>query len=118
MPQRTIGGGVNVKCLINPNIRLNGLIQLDQTSIYRAQLSGEQVKQSGPIIVDNVNGNQVTTGLAQRQNPASIATDGVYLVRFIIYRGDTRGQEWYMDMACEARGAADVYSKAAVSGGF
>ncbi|MDU5020944.1 MAG: hypothetical protein E6269_10375, partial [Clostridiales bacterium] len=32
MPQQTIGGGVNVKCLINPNIRLNGLIQLDQTS--------------------------------------------------------------------------------------
>ena len=25
MPQQTIGGGVNVKCLINPNIRLNGL---------------------------------------------------------------------------------------------
>ncbi|EIV9539667.1 TPA: hypothetical protein ACJ14G_001800 [Klebsiella pneumoniae] len=118
MPQQTIGGGVNVKCLINPNIRLNGLIQLDQTSIYRAQLSGEQVKQSGLITVDTVNGNQVTTGLAQRQNPASIATDGVYLVRFIIYRGDTRGQEWYMDMACEARSAADVPNKNLLNAGF
>lgn len=41
-----------------------------------------------------MNGNEVTTGLAQKENPASIATDGVYLVRYIHYRGDTRGQEW------------------------
>ncbi len=39
---------------------------------------------------------------------ASIATDGVYIVRGINYRGDTRGQEWYMDMVCEARGADDL----------
>ncbi|WP_186370580.1 MULTISPECIES: hypothetical protein [Enterobacteriaceae] len=42
---------------------------------------------------------------------ASIATDGVYIVRGINYRGDTRGQEWYMDMVCEAHGADDLYSQ-------
>ncbi|QWA12780.1 hypothetical protein GTU79_08855 [Sodalis ligni] len=110
MPQQTIGGGVNVKCFINPNIRLNGLIQLDQASVYRAQLSPDLVNRSGVIAENNVNGNLVTTGLAQRENPASIATDGVYLVRYISYMGDTRGQNWYMDMACEARGATDVPS--------
>lgn len=110
MPQQTIGAGVNVRCLINSRIHLHSLVELDQASVYRAQLSGDQVKIAGAITVENVNGNQVTTGLAQKENPASIATDGVYIVRYISYTGDTRGQAWYMDMACEARGAADVYS--------
>gem|GEM_PF-5935965 len=44
---------------------------------------------------------------------ASIATDGVYIVRGINYRGDTRGQEWYMDMVCEARGADDLKTQEA-----
>lgn len=109
-PQQTIGAGVNITCLINSKIQLHGLVELDQASIYRAELSAEQVNQSGGITTQNVNGNIVTTGLVQKEQPASIATDGVYIVRYISYRGDTRGQAWYMDLACEARGAADVYS--------
>ncbi|MFO3907586.1 hypothetical protein AAHD62_24230 [Enterobacter hormaechei] len=110
MPQQTIGAGVNVTCLINSNIQLHGLIHLDQSSVYQVQLSAEQVNQSGGVQQEEINGNLVTTGLAQKENPASIATDGVYIVRYISYRGDTRGQAWYMDLACEARGAADVPS--------
>lgn len=111
MPQQTIGGGVNVTCLINSFIQLHGLIQLDQASVYRAQLSNEQVLQAGGIAPEQeINGNLVTSGLAQRENPASVATDGVYIVRYLSYRGDTRGQDWYMDLACEARGNADVPS--------
>lgn len=114
MPQQTIGAGVNVRCLINSGIQLNGLIQLDQTSVYRNPLSAEQVVQaSGPIIEENQNGNLVTTGMLQ--SPASIATDGIYKVRYISYTGDTRGQAWYMDLACEARGSTDVYSSDALN---
>ena len=112
MPQQTIGDGVNVKCLINTNIRLNGLIQLDQASVYHTALSsGEIAKSGGSITETNVNGNMVVSGTTQQ--PASIATDGVYIVRYIKYTGDTRGQAWYMDMMCEARGAADLYSQSA-----
>ncbi|CAM6929377.1 hypothetical protein LGR97_14860 [Klebsiella quasipneumoniae subsp. similipneumoniae] len=111
MPQQTIGAGVNVTCLINSFIQLHGLIQLDQASVYRAQLSDEQVLQAGGIAPEQeVNGNLVTSGLVQKETPYSIATDGVYIVRYIALRGDTRGQEWYMDLACEARGNADVPS--------
>jgi hypothetical protein len=46
MPQQTMGAGVNVRCLINPNIKLGGLIRLDQASVYRAALSNEQIGQS------------------------------------------------------------------------
>jgi hypothetical protein len=47
MPQQTIGAGVNVKCLINSRIHLNGLIQLDQASVYRSALSADQIAQAG-----------------------------------------------------------------------
>jgi len=41
MPQQTMGAGVNVRCLINPNIRVGGLIELDQASVYRSALSSD-----------------------------------------------------------------------------
>ncbi|HAX2567517.1 TPA: hypothetical protein JW640_001108 [Escherichia coli] len=59
----------------------------------------------------NTDGNITLSGTTAQ--PASIATDGVYIVRGIMYTGDTRGQAWYMDMMCEARGAADLLSSSA-----
>lgn len=117
-PQQTIGGGVNVTCLINPNIQLNGLIQLDQARlINRVPFSAGDIKEAGgPIVEKNVNGN--VSAIGKNNSTASIATDGVYAVRYITYRGDTRGQNWYMDMACEARGAHDFYNQSALSKGF
>ncbi|KAB0545525.1 hypothetical protein [Pantoea stewartii] len=112
MPQQTIGNGVNIRCLINTRIHLHGLVQLDQASVYRAELSGDQVvKAGGPLRERETNGNLTVSGLAQKENPANIATDGVYIVRYIMITGDTRGKAWYMDMACEARGNADVNSE-------
>ncbi|WP_174847518.1 phage protein [Yersinia artesiana] len=112
MPQQTIGSGVNVRGLINPNIRLNGLIQLNQESVYRATLSSRDIQMSGGRLDDqNDNGNVTVNGLTNP--PASIATDGVYIVRGISYTGDTRGNPWYMDMMCEARGARDLFSSSA-----
>lgn len=112
MPQQTIGNGVNVRALINPNIRVNGLIQLDQASVYRTALSNNDIAKAGGKITDqNTDGNITLSGTTAQ--PASIATDGVYIVRGIMYTGDTRGQAWYMDMMCEARGAADLLSSSA-----
>ncbi|MFN1150085.1 hypothetical protein [Serratia liquefaciens] len=120
MPQQTIGGGVNITCLINSRIQLHGLVQLDQRSVYRTKLNNQDIY-SGGFSEKDENGNLVVTGKIRDANgnlidgpataqPASIATDGVYIVRYISYRGDTRGQLWYMEMACEARGAADIPS--------
>ena len=113
MPQQTIGSGVNVRCLINPNIRVNGLIELDQKSVYRTALGNNDVAMTqGRITDQNNNGNITVEGTTAQ--PASIATDGVYIVRGIMYTGDTRGQAWYMDMMCEARGASDMRSAASL----
>lgn len=38
-----MGNGVNVLCSINPNIRMGGLIWLDQASVYRAALSNDEI---------------------------------------------------------------------------
>lgn len=121
MPQQTIGAGVNVRCLINSNIALHGLIQLDQASIYRSSLQNQDLYAGGFNETKDANGNLIPIGKIKDDNgnlidapplaqPASVATDGVYIVRYISYTGDTRGQAWYMDLACEARGAADVPS--------
>ncbi|WP_456309771.1 baseplate hub protein [Serratia proteamaculans] len=120
MPQQTMGAGVNVRCLINPNIRVGGLIELDQASAYRIGLTNEDLlavkyDENGNIISSPklgeaaVNGNQVVS--EAKSQPASIATDGVYIVQSISYSGDTRGQAWYMDLMCFARGAKELYSQ-------
>lgn len=116
MPQQTICNGVNVRALINPNIRVNGLIQLDQASVYRTALSNNDIAMAGGQITDqNTDGNITLSGTTAQ--PASIATDGVYIVRGIMYTGDTRGQAWYMDMMCEARGAADLRTQDSLNRG-
>ncbi|MCK7171575.1 hypothetical protein [Enterobacter chengduensis] len=116
MPQQTLGNGVNVRCLINPNIKVNGLIQLDQKSVYRSQLGNTEIAMANGRITDqNTNGNISLNGTTAQ--PASIATDGVYIVRGIMYTGDTRGQAWYMDMMCEARGAADLRTQSSLERG-
>ncbi|WP_318379403.1 hypothetical protein [uncultured Enterobacter sp.] len=114
MPQQTMGAGVNVRCLINPNIRVNGLIQLDQASVYRTQLSNDEIQKSAARITESSENGNLTVG-GTIQQPASVATDGVYIVQSISYTGDTRGNPWYMDLMCMARGARDLQTIASVN---
>lgn len=105
MPQQTMGGGVNVRCLINPNIQISGLVQIDQASVYRASLSADEIKAlPGRVRESGTDGNLYVDGV--REQPSAVATDGIYVVRAITYTGDTRGQPWYMDLMCFARGDA------------
>lgn len=116
MPQQTMGAGVNVRCLINPNIRVNGLIQLDQASVYRTQLPNDEIQRSQARITESSNDGNLSLGGTIAQ-PASVATDGVYIVQSISYTGDTRGNPWYMDLMCMARGAKDLLSSSAITRG-
>ena len=105
MPQQTMGAGVNVRCLINPNIRVSGLIELDQSSVYRASLDNQDVVNGRFFEETDSNGNRVVVGEVRNEKgeiikgpplkePSAIATDGVYIVQAIYYTGDTRGQAW------------------------
>lgn len=121
MPQQTMGAGVNVRCLINPNIKLGGLIRLDQHSVYRAALSNDQIAGAqgagGQLGETDTGGNLSVGGLVGSQ-PASINTDGDYIVGSINYTGDTRGQAWYMDLLCLAKGSADLQSNSTINKGI
>lgn len=115
MPQQTMGAGVNVRCLINPAIKLGGLVRLDQASVYRVALSNEQIGMSPARLNESASdGNLYVDGIPGSQ-PAAINTDGDYTVGSIDYTGDTRGQNWYMDLLCLAKGAKELQSLSTIN---
>jgi hypothetical protein len=79
-PQQT-NEGVNVKCLLNPNIRIATRIQIDNKSIERYKIN---------LAVPNSAANI----------PAPLTADGVYYVLVIEHSGDTRAVDWYSTMIC------------------
>lgn len=121
LPQQTIGAGVNVRCLINPTLRMGSLIQLDQTLIYRTSLPQNALladagDDAAPPLTEKTHNGIITVPEALTP-PASLATDGVYQVKNLSCLGDTRGKPWYMDLLCFARGAADWVSPDALNKG-
>ncbi|CAI1548269.1 Uncharacterised protein [Serratia liquefaciens] len=101
MPEQTINGGINVKCLINPNIQLDTLIRLDNKSINLVGLSNQEIATG-------------STAGASLQQPAVLDMDGDYIVKNIAYYGDTRGNAWYQDMICIAKSGAGLLSQSNV----
>lgn len=74
--------GVNVKCLLNPFIRINGRIQLDNKTV-------QQLK----IDLTLKPGNATNTA-------PPLPSNGVYVVIAAEHNGDTRGIEWYTNLIC------------------
>ena len=76
-PEQT-NEGVKIRCLLNPKIRVNGRVKIDNASVQEAKKdTGKDAKQ-----------------------PAALNADGFYRVIQITYIGDTHGQDWYCDMVC------------------
>ncbi len=74
--------GIIVRMLIDPSIKVNSQIQVDEGSIQRAEV------------------NLTYGGAPLNDVPflPSIASDGIYRVVAIDYNGDTRGIPWYQDL--------------------
>lgn len=79
-PQQT-NEGVNVKCLLNPMLKIASRIQIDNASIARFKIN-----LSVPNSAANI--------------PAPLTADGVYYVLVVEHTGDTRGVEWYSSLVC------------------
>jgi hypothetical protein len=79
-PQQT-NEGVNLKCLINPTIKVGGEIQLNNKDVADFKIN---------LAVPNSAANI----------PAPYTYDGVYYVLVIEYEGDTRGVPWYCNLIC------------------
>lgn len=65
--------GVTISCLMNPQIKLNSLVHVDNTLVHAQQFD---------------QGQQIYT----------LDQDGIYRVIQITYMGDTRGNDWYTEL--------------------
>lgn len=85
-PQQT-NEGVNVKCLLNPNLKISGRIKLDNRSVQRVKLNIDQIAAAkGDVSAIN---NLI---------PRDLNADGVYYVLVVSHAGDNRGIEWYSNL--------------------
>lgn len=88
--------GVRARCLLNPKLRIGGLVQIDNASI--TQISQADLRASG-FPVSNLPVGQVPFDrYAGLQLPADIAADGIYRLYVAEFEGDTRGPAWYADI--------------------
>lgn len=83
MPVQTMGG-IEVRCLLNPKIKVGCRIKIDETSIQQQ----EQTLNYG--------------SMANNSKIPEIDVDGVYKVLDFVHSGDTRAVEWYTDIVCLA----------------
>lgn len=81
IPEQTVGG-INVKALLNPRLRYNGRVQINEGDINRAAVS---LQATSP-----------TTYLPR------LVEDGFYRIVVCNFSGDTRGDDWYADLICVA----------------
>ena len=73
--------GVSARCLLNPLIRIGGIININQKDIADAKLSN------------------VSNNLQVNSAPQTTA-DGLYRVLVAEFVGDTFGNDWYTDITC------------------
>jgi hypothetical protein len=83
-------GGICVRALLNPQIRVGSLIQLNSNDITGALLGGNLLYTPGRL--------ESLPGLL----PKVINDDGFYRVLVSEYVGDTRGEPWYSELTCLA----------------
>lgn len=75
------GTGITFQCMLNPNIKVNSFVHIDNSLIR------EQTYQTGQVI-------------------RNLDQDGIYRVVSVTYDGDTRGDNWYCD--CTAVSQAGI----------
>lgn len=80
-PTQTFDGIIG-RCLLNPNLRPDSLIEINQSSIDKAAFSPDY------------------TAAVQNSMIPSVAEDGTYRVLLVDHSGDNRGQPWYSDFTC------------------
>ena len=87
--------GIIVTSLLNPALRPNSLVQINQSSIIQAERDNTNISGGGGTTGDQ-NKNLDVTG--------QIAADGIYRVYYMERSGDTRGNDWYDISTCLADG--------------
>lgn len=79
--------GISAKCLLNPQIVINGAIQLDNKAIKIKRQKQKALKTQ-----------------KQQGEPARLSPDGIYKVIKLTHQGDTRAQDWFTLVECVSLG--------------
>jgi hypothetical protein len=87
VPEQT-QNGLEVRTLLNPNIKIGQTIKLQSTDINALRYG-----------LDN---QSVSTNFSLQQGAAATNADGLYYVMRAEHSGDTRGNNWYTDLVCIA----------------
>jgi Baseplate hub gp41 len=92
--------GIAAKCMLNPQIVINGAVHLDNSAIILKQ---KKTKTLGK----------------QKQNAAPVQTnkDGIYKVIKLTHRGDNRDNEWCTEVECIGLGQPVPASRSAIQSG-
>jgi len=92
--------GIQIRCLLNPRIKIAGLVQLDKELISGVAF----IPGGGEVDKNTFYSGQVSDAtMGQRvQMPVPTSPTGTYKVFMIEYTGDNRGQPWYCDLICLA----------------
>jgi hypothetical protein len=80
--------GINVKCLLNPDISVNSAIKLDNSAI-RARIN---------------RGRRQSTPDQQQMPIVNLNKDGIYKVFKVRHMGDTYGNDWITEVLCVGLG--------------
>ena len=95
IPQLT-PAGVVVKCLLNPEIRINRIIHLNNPSINEMPIG---------LGIADIPQNEL---ILQGKVDYHLNRDGFYCVYRYTHRGDTRGQSWYTEITAIAIDSSSI----------
>lgn len=88
--------GINVRCLLNPEIQVNSIIHINEKSIQR------------------ITPDLTIQGEPRNESPlfqAGIDADGLYRVVYLEQVGDSRGDPWFCECNCVALSGAPTESQ-------
>jgi len=83
--------GIAITCLLNPKLRIGGLVRLNNELITNTVFSKAP---GAPSPYNQYKGYQYLAPLA----PDDIYGDGIYRIFVVEYEGDTRGNNWYSNL--------------------
>lgn len=80
--------GIAVKCLLNPQLRVNGAIRLDNKGIKAKRVQAQALA------------TKREKEETKPKEPVRPDPDGIYKVLKLTHKGDTRGQDWVSELEC------------------
>jgi hypothetical protein len=92
--------GINLQCLLNPNLYVKGRVKLDNRSFNDYYVPGGNLLAGTGRLAGQPGAQTGSAKVGMAAFMAPITEDGVYCIQSIDHSGDTRGQAWYSHLMC------------------